>query len=1800
MKLFFHTLLTAGLLVASLQLMAQETPDIQRGLQPYGSIKGGDLDSVNMINGNLTLHIPILSYPQRGKSLRLNYNIYYNDKQYHFNYTVFQTKVSGYWALYDNSGHDPGEFGHLGAYVSDDQFVSVDYLQTYALGACVPPQQNPCSNLVTNYYVNGPDDSRHYYGNYANAYGVHSANVGMAVDNSGYLGLGTSGPIIDRQGTVYTGYFLQGLTTGQATDVDGNYIAYNGASGVTDTLGRVIPAAAAISVSSTTCSAGTTSATVWNVPGSTNPYYFCYTNLAFQTAFNAVQNVPPSCNLVGAGEASGTGMTMLTEVILPNSTRYKFAYDSYLSLTQLTLPTGGYISYTWKNQYLLCNNSSPLTRVLATRTKYDGTTSATWHYQWIPVVGSAIWQHVVTDPMGNDEVHLVSPGSGGDGEVDSYSGCSTINSQYCSPSSGTRLKQVLTSYQTTSDFNVMVMNQFVMPAAPIPSIKTVILGGGSGNRTSKTTYALSPLLYTRSYQIWPADASQPPTNAQVNFLSGQIATVTDYDYGAGSAGGELRSVTTKYKWQDSNGTSYVNQTSENLLDLPWKVVTNTADTGGNQCAETDYTYDEPSYLTTFGGTTTNHGTPPSGSVRGNATTVQRWLSSTPCQSGATGNFISTHANIYDTGEDYQDTDARGNITTHTYDSAYYGAYRTKTQMPDTGTVHHIVSGAYDLATGLITTFNGQNAYYGAPETTTYAWDFNMRRIASASFPDLGLTTFCYSDTGNAGGVLCSQTSAPYQVTMKQNQTTSTPTIAKVVLFDLLGRSKQTQLTTDPIGTDFTDTSYDADGRVATASNPYRTAASNTTDGTAQTTYDGAGRPIVITKQDGATVQTSYLDTCTTNTNASATTVTDEQGNQRRTCSDALGRLIEVDEPGYGSTPATSGTGSVAIAGTEQGPVQYTCGPNGQQCQMYDQGQITVTVNGTAYHYNYGQNDTYLTISSTLASTINAGTLVYATASNGVISLTAKTTGSITNYSLTTSVSWNTTYFAHASFTATPSGSTLTGGTDAFTGISMRTPWLTYYTYDALGNLLCVEQHGNAGSGTGCSAYPNAFIPLTNAYRARQFFYDSFSRLTKAQNPESGTINYTYDNNGNLLTKTDARNITITYAYDADNRLTGKTYSNSDPAVSYTYDAFVNTNTCGSTGNFGIGRRTGMTDASGSSSWTYDLMGRVWKENHTIGSVTNTIANCYNYDGSIAKVTYPAGSGSVITYTYDAAPHLTTVKDTAHSNFVYMSASAYYPPGELNQATYGGVTETNILNNRLQPCWYHATTTTILPANTGCAGTGTQGTILDLKYSYTATGFNDNGNVMSLTNNKSSDRSVTYTYDALNRIASAATPNTDCSIVPGTSLTKNWGETTTIDAWGSLSARTVTKCSADGLSVTALTNNQLSGFGYDSAGNMTSNGGANYTYNGESQLATAGGATYTYDGDGNRVKKSSGTLYWGSGALVESDLNGTASSLKEYIMAGGRRIARRDNVGTGNVFFYLSDNLGSSREIVASGASSACYDADFYPYGGERAYVNTCPQNYKFTGKERDSESGLDNFGARYDTSNLGRFMTPDWAAKPMSVPYAKFGDPQSLNLYAYVRNNPLSMVDPTGHYLCSGTDCVALKVALEDIKAASKSKYLSKDEKSSLKQILSFYGKEHKDNGVTVNTGPRPSDVGGTKTENGRTTIALDLAHWDTKGALPNGGSAEAEKAAEVAHEGEHGVQQKANGMRTPGDKQGVYSDEQQAYTVQSLVNKGLQVDSAFQLWTTDGFSSDARDFYSLKSTDLWCHCDWKPTAGEQ
>ncbi len=88
----------------------------------------------------------------------------------------------------------------------------------------------------------------------------------------------------------------------------------------------------------------------------------------------------------------------------------------------------------------------------------------------------------------------------------------------------------------------------------------------------------------------------------------------------------------------------------------------------------------------------------------------------------------------------------------------------------------------------------------------------------------------------------------------------------------------------------------------------------------------------------------------------------------------------------------------------------------------------------------------------------------------------------------------------------------------------------------------------------------------------------------------------------------------------------------------------------------------------------------------------------------------------------------------------------------------------------------------------------------------------------------------------------------------------------------------------------------------------------------------------------------------------------------------------------------------------------------FGYDDALRFLHLCGLNAsRYTGKERDAESGLDYFGARYYASSMGRFMSPDWSAKIEPVPYSKLDNPQSLNLYAYVGNNPLSNADTDGH-----------------------------------------------------------------------------------------------------------------------------------------------------------------------------------------
>jgi RHS repeat-associated protein len=257
--------------------------------------------------------------------------------------------------------------------------------------------------------------------------------------------------------------------------------------------------------------------------------------------------------------------------------------------------------------------------------------------------------------------------------------------------------------------------------------------------------------------------------------------------------------------------------------------------------------------------------------------------------------------------------------------------------------------------------------------------------------------------------------------------------------------------------------------------------------------------------------------------------------------------------------------------------------------------------------------------------------------------------------------------------------------------------------------------------------------------------------------------------------------------------------------------------------------------------------------------------------------------------------------------------------------------------------------------------------------------------------------------------------------------------------------------------------------YDAAGNMIANGAATFAFDAENRLLTAGGVSYVYDGDGKRVKKSSGTLYWtgmGNDTLAESDL--AATMQKEYIYFNGKRVARRDLPGTPSVKYYFSDHLGSASVITnAAGAMPPLEESDYYPYGGEIAVTGGDPNTYKFTGKERDSESGLDNFGARYNASTMGRFMSPD----PVMVSWRRMVSPQIWNSYSYAGNNPLRFVDPSGEELIQlgqHTDD-EIKKRTKEINQALKNKDLTKDQKSALKSERNTLSLEKQGNQVVGN-----------------------------------------------------------------------------------------------------------------------------------
>ena len=487
---------------------------------------------------------------------------------------------------------------------------------------------------------------------------------------------------------------------------------------------------------------------------------------------------------------------MLQSIVLPNLTTWTFQYEpTYAALSQITLPTGGTIIYTWTLNSAPCQNSSTYnSQTQVTTTKWgwwlavasrtvnanDGTGAHLWSYSGFSTVGSAV---KTTDPLGNDSVHtmtgLAGSGSLYETQAKYYQGSS---------STGTLLKTVNTDYSWQSYFigGPPISCQNVISVVPIRVTTT----WPNGQTTKQET----------DYDAGFTSGGGAPETA----VYGQVVAKREYEYANGAPGPLLRTTNTAYVWQSNS-----NYLTTNLLDLASQVVTYAGN--GNRVAETDSTFDNPSYLQSSGITTQHEAAP--GPVRGNLSTVQHWLNTT-------NSFITSTTTMFDTGTAPNDTDPLSHPVNRAYSTSFAGALPTTV----TNALNQSANHNYDFNTGLLTSTTDPNNL-----TTSFSYD-NMWRLSSVTAPD-----------GAVSAITHQETTFPFSTTLNKPINPSQTEITTNV-FDGLGRLTQSQLTSDPQGTVYTDTTYDALGQVATVSNPYRQGNDPTiTTGTTTYAYDALGR-----------------------------------------------------------------------------------------------------------------------------------------------------------------------------------------------------------------------------------------------------------------------------------------------------------------------------------------------------------------------------------------------------------------------------------------------------------------------------------------------------------------------------------------------------------------------------------------------------------------------------------------------------------------------------------------------------------------------------------------------------------------------------------------------------------------------------------------------------------------------------------------------------------------------------------------------------------------------------------------------
>jgi RHS repeat-associated protein len=595
-----------------------------------------------------------------------------------------------------------------------------------------------------------------------------------------------------------------------------------------------------------------------------------------------------------------------------------------------------------------------------------------------------------------------------------------------------------------------------------------------------------------------------------------------------------------------------------------------------------------------------------------------------------------------------------------------------------------------------------------------------------------------------------------------------------------------------------------------------------------------------------------------------------------------------------------------------------------------------------------------------------------------------------------------------------------------TGVTDALNHTTTYAYDPMSNL---------------SSTTDALGLVTN------YDYDDFNRLIRTTYPAAVTggtrlfETLTYDAGGNVTQRTDTAGRLTTYAYDNLNR-TSSTTDADNKTTSFEYDLLSRTTAVNDALNQryqfaydAVGRQTAITRGSLSMSFQYDAVGNRTQRTDYNGAITNytydnlnrlttiayptrTVTYAYMVTGQVSRATNENGSvyvgydnryrvssfsdpfyygisynydtagnrtklslngATFATYTYDAVNRLTNLKDSANLSFphsydaVNRLITRGAPNGVATNYAYDGLSR--------------------LTALTQVAGATT---LVGNQYTY-----NDANNITNWTN---ASGNHAYGYDPVDRLTSATN---------STQPNENY-------AYDGVGNRTTSHHSA---SYNYQSFNRLAGtrtrtYTYDNNGNLVSQtdsaGTTIFTWNEENQLtqvALPSGlvVNYKYDGLGRRIQRTTSAganeRYVYDGPDVLLDLNADWSVATKYLNGPGIDNHLRQTSATTGASYYLTDHLGSTAALTDA-TGNVVEQESYDSFGNGAGSVRT---RYGYTGRERDPDTGLLYYRARWYDPQVGRFISED---------PAELAD--GPNMYSYVSNNATNEIDPQGLFGSAG------------------------------------------------------------------------------------------------------------------------------------------------------------------------------------